>query len=73
MMQPDIKFLLQEIELQKSLMIAVATGGPRIQDVNHEYVHRRLKIKEQLENIGIDADLAGNSVRSWELGVASYS
>ena len=42
--------LLQEIEAQKSLMIGVATGGPRIDDVNQEYKERRLRIKVLLNS-----------------------
>jgi len=53
MTQIDIQSLLREIDIQKSLMIAVATGGPRIQDVNREYVQRRIKINEDLKNVGI--------------------
>ncbi|MBF0354973.1 MAG: hypothetical protein HQL43_07045 [Alphaproteobacteria bacterium] len=40
--------LIAEIEAQKSLMIAVATGGPRIQDVNQQYADRRERISEEL-------------------------
>lgn len=65
MTQSDIQSLLQEIELQKSLMIAVATGGPRIQDVNHEYVQRRLKIKEQIENIGMNDPNPYSDLWAW--------
>jgi len=54
MTQSNIQLLLQEIDIQKSLMIAVATGGPRIQDVNQEYIQRRSKIKGQLKSMGID-------------------
>jgi len=54
MTQSDIQPLLEEIELQKSLMIAVATSGPRIQHVNQQYIQRRLKIKELLSNMGLD-------------------
>jgi hypothetical protein len=40
---------IHEIEAQRSLMIAVATGGPRIQSVNNEYTERRQRIREGLE------------------------
>ena len=33
--------LIAEIEAQRSLMVAVATGGPRIQKVNQQYIERR--------------------------------
>ena len=41
--------LIIEIEAQRSLMIAVATGGPRIQEVNGQYVARRQRIAEELQ------------------------
>ena len=40
------------IETQKDLMIAVATGGPRIQSKNSEYKERRRLIAEKLREIG---------------------
>ena len=40
--------LLEEIEAQKALMIAVATGGPRIDSVNGDYVQRRQQIAAEL-------------------------
>jgi len=40
------------IEAQKDLMIAVATGGPRIQEKNDEYRERRRLIAEKLTEFG---------------------
>jgi len=40
------------IEAQIDLMIAVATGGPRIQLKNDEYKERQALIREKLESIG---------------------
>jgi hypothetical protein len=40
--------LKSEIAAQKALMIAVATGGPRIVDVNTTYIERRARISEGL-------------------------
>lgn len=40
------------IEAQKGLMIAVATGGPRIESKNSEYRNRRQTIAEKLSQIG---------------------
>jgi len=40
--------LLKDIEAQRSLMVAVATGGPKIQEVNHEYIKRRDRIQQEL-------------------------
>jgi len=45
--------LLGEIEAQRSLMIAVATGGPRIKAVNQEYVERRGRIRSALRERGL--------------------
>ncbi len=47
----DKKKLVEAIETQRALMIAVATGGPRINDVNREYEERRLQIKEALATL----------------------
>ncbi len=47
----EIQELIEQIEAQKAAMISVATGGPRINDVNPEYQARRLKIKETLGKI----------------------
>jgi hypothetical protein len=37
------------VDLERDLMTAVATGGPRIDFVNDEYVQRREQIRELLE------------------------
>jgi hypothetical protein len=50
----EIKQLAEAVETQKNLMIAVATGGPRIKDVNREYEERRLQIRERLQVIGVE-------------------
>lgn len=46
--------LIQELEAQHGLMSAVATGGPRIQDRNREYVERRAQIAQELRRRGLD-------------------
>lgn len=45
--------LLNALELQKVLMISVATGGPKIQNVNHEYQERHDLIAEGLSERNI--------------------
>lgn len=46
--------LIEEIEAQRSLMIAVSTGGyDSIRYVNAEYKDRRQRIREALDNRGI--------------------
>lgn len=47
----ETKDLITTIETQKASMIAVATGGPRINEVNQEYEARRQKIKRALERL----------------------
>lgn len=47
------KELISEIEAQRSLMIAVATGGPRIQQVNAEYQQRRTAMEQMLKHLDI--------------------
>lgn len=46
--------LINEIEAQKNLLIAVSTGGPRIQEKNEEYQRRRKRITLQLNGLGIN-------------------
>jgi len=46
--------LTAEIEAQRGQMIAVATGGPRIQNVNDQYVERRQRIAAELRRRGIN-------------------
>jgi hypothetical protein len=45
--------LINEIEAQRNLMIAVATGGPRIQQVNTQYQERRTMIDQMLRHLEI--------------------
>lgn len=46
--------LFKELELQKSLMVSVSTGGARIQDVNKVYQSRQDKISEGLKERGME-------------------
>lgn len=46
--------LLALIEAQRDLMIAVATGGPRIDGVNSDYKARRMRIARELRRRGIE-------------------
>jgi hypothetical protein len=45
--------LISEIAAQRDLMIAVSTGGPRIQENNSEYQERRKRIIARLHSLGI--------------------
>ena len=42
------------LEAEKEQMIAVATGGPRIQEVNQQYIERRHAIHSFLLTVGVD-------------------
>jgi hypothetical protein len=61
----DLKELIQKIEAQKGLMIAVATGGPKIKDVNAQYQHRRFEILTKLQDVGIDDPNPYPDLWSW--------
>ena len=51
--EPELHELITSIETQKACMIAVATGGPRIKEVNIEYEVRRQKIKRALDRLSV--------------------
>jgi hypothetical protein len=59
------KELIQEIEKQKALMIDVATGGARIQQVNDEYKERRISIISKLQAAGIQAPNPYSDLWNW--------
>lgn len=46
--------VVSDIEEQKQLLIAVATGGPRINDVNAEYIRRREQLASDLAERGLE-------------------
>jgi hypothetical protein len=46
--------LIVEIETQRSLMMAVATGGPRIQTVSGQYNEQRDRISDELRVRGLE-------------------
>lgn len=48
------KDLIAGIETQKNLMIAVSSGGPRIQTVNNEYKERQERIENGLAERGLE-------------------
>jgi hypothetical protein len=52
--ESEMKKLAEAVESQKGIMIAVATGGPRINDVNREYEERQFYIREQFQMIGLE-------------------
>jgi hypothetical protein len=44
---------IRELEAEKAMMMAVSTGGPRIQDVNQQYIERRHQIRPFLLGISV--------------------
>ena len=52
--QFDLLSLKRDIEAQRNLMVSVATGGQRIQQVNEEYVERHERIKTVLKALNIE-------------------
>lgn len=58
----DSEELLRELEAERSMLVSVATGGPRIETVNSEYVERRVRIfhalaQRQLSDVNPFGDL----------------
>ena len=45
--------LIEAIEAQRGMMVAVSTGGPRIDAVNPEYLSRRALIRQELDQRGL--------------------
>jgi len=52
-MNNDVSSLLRDLEDQKAIMIAVATGGPKIQEKNPEFMDRRRRIRQELQTLGL--------------------
>ena len=46
--EPAMKQLIKDIEVQRDLMIAVSTGGPKINEVSNQYDNRRRQIQSNL-------------------------
>lgn len=57
--------LVREIEAQRSLMVAVATGGPRIQEVNGQYIARRDRISAELRRWGLEDPNPHGDLWAW--------
>ena len=61
----EMKDLITAIETQKAFMIAVATGGPRINEINREYETKRQDIKLALERLSISDPNPYADLWSW--------
>jgi hypothetical protein len=57
--------LVTEIEAQRSLIVAVATGGPRIQQVNDQYIERRDRIAVELRRRGLEDPNPHRDLWAW--------
>lgn len=61
----EIKDLLQNIDQQKAVLIGVATGGSRIQEVNEEYKERRISVMSKLQVLGLEDPNPFSDLWSW--------
>ena len=57
--------VLEEVEAQRNVMTAVATGGPRIDDVNGEYKDRRKRIRSALDRLALPDPNAYDDLWGW--------
>ena len=57
--------LILSVEALRDQMIAVATGGPRIQDVNDDYRRKRCDLKESLEQLGLQEASPYDDLWEW--------
>src|SRR5215475_2057685 len=57
--------LIGELERQAALLTAVATGGPRIDDVKWEYQDRRRRLVEALERRGLEYPFPWQDLWLW--------
>ncbi len=57
--------IVKLLEKQKMLLIAVSTGGPRIQEKETEYVERRQRIQDSLHALGLDDPLPFGDLWQW--------
>ncbi len=61
----DEDALISEIEAQRALMISVATGGPRIEDVNSDYQERRKRLSQLLKQRGLPDPNGFDDLWAW--------
>lgn len=57
--------LIEELERQAALLTAVATGGPRIQDVQGEYQDRRRRLIDALQRRGLGYPFPWQDLWQW--------
>jgi hypothetical protein len=61
----DLDALIDELERQAALLTAVATGGPRIDDVKREYWDRRRRLAAALERRGLEYPFPWQDLWQW--------
>ena len=61
----EVQELLDLLEKQKAVMVAVATGEKLIRDVNEEYKQRRIEIKKYLGKIGVEDSNPFGDLWAW--------
>lgn len=57
--------LTSDLEAQQGLMTSVATGGPRIQDRNNEYIERRGRLADELRRRGLQDPNPHGDLWAW--------
>jgi len=60
-----LEVLMEELVLQEELMIAVATGGPKINSVNQEYKDRQIRITEILRELNLKNPVPFDDLWKW--------
>lgn len=60
-----VEGLIELLDAQKQLLISVATGGQRIDDVNREYARRRKKLNAGLRARGIQPPFPYDDLWAW--------
>ena len=61
----DIEDLLQQLDRLRNIMIAVSTGGPRINEVNRDYIEDYAHLTEQLEAVGLRNPMPYTDLWDW--------
>ncbi|MGH3304987.1 MAG: hypothetical protein ACRDOK_25625 [Streptosporangiaceae bacterium] len=66
--EPDLSTvgaLIDEVERQAALLTAVATGGPKIESVTHEYKKRRRRLVDALQRRGLEYPFPWQDLWQW--------
>lgn len=63
--EATVESLVDLVDAQRSLLISVATGGPRIEEVESTYKKRHRRLKAGLDRHGVAAPFKWNSLWDW--------